>query len=181
MNNLEGPDLFGLSERELMKLLREEQKKTKQLAEEATKAIHKWSQKYRTLSVKTPKIKINKEGFDNRSKLMAAIEAERRKQSSIKLTLSKIQSGNFSLNQILEFDLIQDTANIGAKKGIDAQDKYSRVMENLTYAADVRETWDSQDVLKIDDVAIERNISYNEAKIIVEGNISEGEIETEDV
>jgi len=52
-------------------------------------------------------------------------------------------------------------------------------MENVSNAADLRDTWDSTDVLKIDDIAIQRNISYDEAKAIVEGET--GEVETEDV
>ena len=80
MEKLNGPDLFGLSEKELKKLLSEEIKKTKELAAKATVELHKWSNQYKTLSVKPLKPKIDMEGFDHRSKLMAAIEAERRKQ-----------------------------------------------------------------------------------------------------
>lgn len=67
-------------------------------------------------------------------------------------------------------------------QGLNNHDKFARVMENLSgQQADIRQTWDSNDVLKIDDVAIERNISYDEAKDIVEQNLKEGEVETEDV
>ena len=67
-------------------------------------------------------------------------------------------------------------------QGATAHEKYGRVMENLTgQQADIRATWDSNDVLKIDDVAIERNVSYDEAKDIVEGILQEGEVETEDI
>lgn len=174
MENLNGPDLFGLNEKQLMKLLSEEIKKTKKLAEEATIELHKWSNQYRILSIKAPKPKIDKEGFDIRSKLMAAIEAERRKQQQIRTTIAKIKTGNFSYNQIIDFDFVQDTSNIGARRGEDAHDKYARVMENLTDAADIRETWDSSDVIKIDDVAIEKNISYEQAKEIIEKQSNEG-------
>lgn len=181
MENLNGPDLFGLNEKQLMKLLSEEIKKTRQLAEQATLELHKWSNQYKTLSIKTPKSKIDIEGFDNRSKLMAAIEAERRKQQQIRTTITKIKTGNFNLNQIMDFDFVQDTSNIGTRRGDGAHDKFARVMENLTNAADVRDIWDSADVIKIDDVAIQQSISYDEAKKIVEGNIAEGEELPEDV
>lgn len=174
-----GPDLFGLSEKELFQLLKVEKEKTKQLAEQATIEIHKWSSQFKTLSLKPPKDKIDKSGFDMRSKIMAAIETERRKQRQISLTLSKIKTGDFNLNQILGFDYIKDTSNIGATSGEDAHDKYARVMENISNAADIREEWDSTDVLKIDDIAIQKNISYDKAKEIVEG--ATGEVETEDV
>lgn len=174
-----GTDLFGLNEKELFDLLKIEKEKTKLLAEQATKEIHKWSNQFKTLNFKPPKTKIDKSGFDIRSKIMAAIEAERRKQRQINLTISKIKTGSFNLNQILGFDFIKDTSNIGATSGDDAHDKYARVMENVSNAADIRETWDSADVLKIDDIAIQENISYDEARAIVEG--SSGEVETEDV
>lgn len=169
------PDLFGLSEKELMSLLKEEQKKTKELAAKATLEIHQWSTKFGTLSIKPNITKLDKEGFDLRAKLMAAITEEYRKQEQINITLGKIKSGNFGYNDVLGFDYVKDTSNIGEKKGDGAHDKYARVMENLTYSADVRDTWDSYDVLKIDDVAIERGVSYDKAKEIVEQQISEGQ------
>ena len=122
---------------------------------------------------------LDKTGFDQFSKLVAAIEAERAKQANIKRTIDRIKTGNLSFNEIKGLNLIKDTANIGATSGEDAHDKYARVMENVSNAADLRDTWDSTDVLKIDDIAIQRNISYDEAKIIVEG--ATGEVETEDV
>ena len=73
-------------------------------------------------------------------------------------------------------------SEINKVSSADRRDKYARVMENLSgQQADIRQTWDSNDVLKIDDVAIERNISYDEAKDIVEQGLQEGEVETEDV
>lgn len=180
-NKPNSPDLFDLNEKQLMKLLSEEIKKTKELSAEATVELHKWSNQYRVISIKPPKVQIDKEGFDQRSKLMAAIEAERRKQQQIRTTIAKIKTGNFSYNQVMNFDFVQDTSNIGARRGDEAHDKFARVMENLTNAADIRDIWDSADVIKIDDIAIEKSVSYDEAKNIVERLVAKGEELPEDV
>lgn len=178
-NGPKGPDFFGMTEKELLALLKEEQKKTRELAEKATLELHKWSNQFKTLSVKPAKMALDKTGFDQFSKLVAAIEAERAKQTNIQRTIDKIKTGNLSFNEIKGLNLIKDTSNIGTTSGEGAHDKYARVMENVSNAADLRDTWDSTDVLKIDDIAIQRNISYDEAKAIVEG--ATGEVETEDV
>ena len=50
------------------------------------------------------------------------------------------------------------------REGFGAHEAYSRVMLGLTRHADeLRETWDSDDVLTIDDIAIQEGISYDEA------------------
>ena len=179
INGPKGPDFFGMTEKELLALLKEEQSKTRALAEQATLELHRWSNQFKTLSVKPVKMALDKTGFDQFSKLVAAIEAERAKQANIQRTIDMIKTGNLSLNEIKGFDLIKDTSNIGVRTGEDAVDKYARVMENVSNAADIRDTWDSTDVLKIDDIAIEQSISYDKAKEIIEGE--KGEIETEDV
>ena len=173
-NGPKGPDFFGMTEKELFAVLKKEQKKTRKLAEQATLELHRWSNQFKTLSVKPAKIALDKTGFDQFSKLVAAIEAERAKQANIKRTIDRIKTGNLSLNQIKGFDLIKDTSNIDMTKGEGAQDKYARVMENVSNAADIREEWDSTDVLKIDDIAIEQSISYDKAKEIVEKQKDKG-------
>lgn len=179
INGPKGPDFFGMTEKELLAVLKKEQSKTRALAEQATLELHRWSNQFKTLSVKPVKMALDKTGFDQFSKLVAAIEAERAKQANIRTTIDRIKTGNLSLNEIKGFDLIKDTSNIGIRSGEDAVDKYARVMENVSNAADIRNTWDSTDVLKIDDIAIQHNISYDKAKIIVERGT--GEVETEDV
>lgn len=179
INSPKGSDFFGMTEKELLAVLKEEQWKTAVLAEQATLELHKQSNQFRTLSVKPAKTTLDKTGFDQFSKLVAAIEVERVKRADIQRTIDKIRTGNLSLNEVKELDLIKDTSNIGVRTGEGAQDKFARVMENIFNAADIRETWDSTDVLKIDDIAIQHNISYDRAKIIVERGT--GEVETEDV
>lgn len=50
------------------------------------------------------------------------------------------------------------------REGAGAHEAYSRVMEGLTHdAEELRETWDSDDVLTIDDIAIQEGISYDQA------------------
>lgn len=179
INGPKGPDFFGMTEKELLAVLKEEQSKTRALAEQATLELHRWSNQFKTLSVKPAKTALDKTGFDQFSKLVAAIEAERAKQANIRRTIDRIKTGNLSLNQIKELDLIKDTSNIGITSGEGAHDKFARVMENVFNGALLRDTWDSTDVLKIDDIAIQHNISYDEAKEIVERGT--GEVETEDV
>ena len=179
INGPKGPDFFGMTEKELLALLKEEQSKTRALAEQATLELHKWSNQFKTLSVKPAKTALDKTGFDQFSKLVAAIEAEREKQANIQRTIDEIKTGNLSLNEVKGLNLVKDTSNIGIRSGEGAQDKYARVMENISNAADIRDTWDSTDVLKIDDIAIQQSISYDKAKEIIEGE--KGEAETEDV
>lgn len=50
------------------------------------------------------------------------------------------------------------------REGAGAHKAYSRVMDGLTHdAEELRETWDSDDVLTIDDIAIQEGISYDAA------------------
>ena len=44
MKDLTSYDFFGMSEKELLKALSAEKKKTKEMAEDATKELHKWAQ-----------------------------------------------------------------------------------------------------------------------------------------
>lgn len=176
MEDLTKYDFFGMSEKELKAALAAERKKTQQLAKEATKELHNWGQNTKTLNIKVPKIDANSIQFngDLRSSFIAAISEEQRKQSLIKLNIAKIKSGNLSFNDIKNLDFVAETSNIGMTKGEGAQDKYARVMENVSNAADIREEWDSTDVLKIDDIAIEQSISYDKAKEIVEKQKAKG-------
>ena len=176
MQDLTKYDFFGMSDKQLKDALAAERKKTQQLAEEATKELHNWGQSARTLNVKVPKIDANSIQFNGnlRSSLMAAITEEQRKQSLIMRNIAKIKSGNLSFNDIKALDFVAETSNIGEKKGDGAHDKYARVMENISNAADLREEWDSTDVLLIDDVAIEQSVSYDKAKEIVEKQKAEG-------
>ena len=176
MQDLTKYDFFGMSEKELKAALAAERKKTQELAKEATKELHNWGQNTKTLNIKVPKIDANSIQFngDLRSSFIAAISEEQRKQSLIKLNIAKIKSGNLSFNDIKNLDFVAETSNIGMTKGEGAQDKYARVMENVSNAADIREEWDSTDVLKIDDIAIEQSISYDKAKEIVEKQKAKG-------
>lgn len=183
MKGLTSYDFFGMNEKELLKALSTEKKKTKEMADDATKELHKWAQQAITYSIKPPKTPSGVQFVgDTRASLIAAINEEQRKQKEILNTISSIKSGNLSANQIKDLNLVHETSNIGARKGEDAHDKYSRVMEMLSdQAADLRATWDSTDVLKIDDIAIQKSISYEQAKAEIEKQNAEGEEIPEDV
>ena len=51
-------------------------------------------------------------------------------------------------------------------------EKYARVMANISHAADIRNTWDSLDVLEIDDYVMENGVSYDEALIAVKEKLA---------
>lgn len=57
---------------------------------------------------------------------------------------------------------------IKVTSGTNKHDKYSRVMSNVSHAADLREIWDSDDVLAIDDYVVENGVTYDEAKEAIE-------------
>lgn len=59
--------------------------------------------------------------------------------------------------------------NLVLSQASSRHDKYTRVMEGLTSKqADLRETWDSDDVLAIDDYVLENGVSYDEALAAIE-------------
>lgn len=59
--------------------------------------------------------------------------------------------------------------NLALSQASSRHDKYTRVMEGLTsQQADLRETWDSDDVLAIDDYVLENGVSYDEALAAIE-------------
>lgn len=57
--------------------------------------------------------------------------------------------------------------------GADMHLKYARVMEGLTSKqADIRNTWDSSDVMEIDDYVMENGVSYDEALLAIEEKLA---------
>lgn len=63
----------------------------------------------------------------------------------------------------------ETTDNLALSQASSRHDKYTRVMEGLTSKqADLRETWDSDDVLAIDDYVLENGVSYDEALEAIE-------------
>lgn len=72
-------------------------------------------------------------------------------------------------------------SEINKVSSADRHDKYTRVMENISHAADIRETWDSDDVVAIDDYVMENGVSYDEAKAAIEkANSNYGEAVSEE-
>lgn len=77
-------------------------------------------------------------------------------QARIRATKHKIKEAQEQLKET------EETFRISG--GSLKQEKYSRVMSNISHAADLRETWDSDDVLAIDDYVMENGVTYDEAK-----------------
>lgn len=81
-------------------------------------------------------------------------------QARIRATKRRIQEAKAQLKET------EDAFRISG--GGLRQEKYSRVMGNVSNAADLRATWDSEDVLAIDDYVMETGVSYDEAKEAIE-------------
>lgn len=78
----------------------------------------------------------------------------------------------------------EDKFGGSSRRGKEAHDAYRRVMEGLTsQQADLRETWDSDDIIAIDDYVMETGVSYDEAKEYIEsqGNMEKATEVPEDI
>ena len=116
--------------------------------------------------------------------LMVGKEATPQSDDALIQALLSLRRQNVQLqgriNQTLEqADKLQK--ELQKNQGLNSHDKYTRVMTNISHAADIRETWDSDDVVAIDDYVMENGVSYDEAKIAVErANSSYGEAVSEE-
>lgn len=121
-----------------------------------------------TFKIKSPKM----EGFTNtNTELINRIRAARAEK--VKLT-----------NQLKQlYELEKKTRKLAkelvpSNTGAAAHDAYSRVMDALgNQAADLRETWDSDDIIAIDDYVVENNVSYEEAKAAIENRETKDKVE----
>lgn len=90
--------------------------------------------------------------------LIAAIAKARQQNIAIQAKISQTKARTKELKD-----------NLTLAKASNLHDKYTRVMEGLTsQQADLRETWDSDDVLAIDDYVLENGVSYDEALAAIE-------------
>ena len=100
------------------------------------------------------------EALSEKEALIAQIQAARSTKVNLASTLRALKEGARQLKKGARFDYN------APREGAGAHEAYSRVMEGLTgNATELRETWDSDDVLTIDDIAIQEGISYDEALI----------------
>lgn len=166
---------WGLNTNQLKMQLEIELKKAQELKEKLKNAeleLSKIREKHTAFTqsqIQTYQTILDSSQSDNA--LISALVNLRRENIRLQESIKSVQAQTKKLQE-----------KLAKAQGASAHDKYARVMENLTgQQADIRATWDSNDVLKIDDVAIERNVSYDEAKDIVEGILQEGEVETEDI
>lgn len=123
------------------------------------------------VSIKTVKTQIEKtslgetklettkfETSSEKEALIAQIQAMRAVKVNLASTLKSLKE---SVKQIKKGARSDYNA---PREGAGAHEAYSRVMESLTHdAEELRETWDSDDVITIDDIAIQEGISYDEA------------------
>lgn len=152
---------WNLSLNQLKAYLRNEEKKARELGQELQSATLELEQTAKQAG-RVQGIKLPSFDFDTaeESALINAIVSLRAQNI---LTTAKIGQVKAQKKQ-----LEKGTKKFGKTSGAAAHDKYARVMSGLSMAADVRETWSSDDVLEIDDVVMETGVSYDEAKGVVE-------------
>ena len=123
------------------------------------------------ISIKTVKTQIEKtnlkevkletskfETSSEKEALIAQIQAMRAVKVNLASTLRSLKESARQLKRGARSDYN------APREGAGAHEAYSRVMEGLTgNATELRETWDSDDVLTIDDIAIQEGISYDAA------------------
>lgn len=123
------------------------------------------------VSIKTVKTQIEKtnlgelklettsfEASSEKEALIAQIQAMRAVKVNLASTLKSLKESVKKIKKGARSDYN------APREGRGAHEAYGRVMEGLTHdAEELRETWDSDDVLTIDDIAIQEGISYDEA------------------
>lgn len=106
-------------------------------------------------------VKLETSKFESSSEkeaLIAQIQAARSVKVNLASTLKSLKESAKKIKRGARSDYN------APREGGGAHEAYSRVMESLTHdAEELRETWDSDDVITIDDIAIQEGISYDEA------------------
>lgn len=100
-------------------------------------------------------ISLGETKFSN-SEMIAKIQAARAQKVKLAAELRSLKE--------LQKETKRVSKQMGSHGGSDAHEAYGRVMAGLTrHAEELRESWDSDDVITIDDIVIEEGISYDEA------------------
>lgn len=156
---------WNLSLSQARNYLKAEQRKANKLNEQLQAAQLELTQTAQGF-YKIPGIMMPKFDIDNTEleAIIAAISSLRAQNiaTQAKINQIKAQTEQLKKKQI-------EIGNTGS--GSAAHEKYKRVMEGLTSRqADLRETWDSEDVLAIDDYVMDYGVSYDEALDVIERN-----------
>lgn len=156
---------WNLSLSQARNYLKAEQRKASKLNEQLQAAQLELTQAAQGF-YKIPGIMMPKFDIDNTEleAIIAAISSLRAQNiaTQAKINQIKAQTEQLKKKQI-------EISNTGS--GATAHEKYKRVMEGLTSRqADLRETWDSEDVLAIDDYVMDYGVSYDEALDAIERN-----------
>lgn len=153
--------LRGLTVGNLKVYLQQELRKEQELSQKLQQAEIELSEvSNRTTAFHSNSVKEFKALIENGEKkaLIAAIIRLRQQNIATQARISQTKSR------------IKETRdNLALSQASSRHDKYTRVMEGLTsQQADLRETWDSDDVLAIDDYVLENGVSYDEALAAIE-------------
>lgn len=117
---------------------------------------------FHSISIKNFKVMTQAENNFEKNALIAAIKNLRDQNLQLMAQIGKTKAQTKELKES------------GTKmKGSDMHLKYARVMEGLSSRqADIRNTWDSSDVMEIDDYVMENGVSYDEALIAIEEKLA---------
>lgn len=113
------------------------------------------------LNVNIPNLNIEESSIDfanEKASLISQIQAAREQKLMLVSTYNNLIDAKNSISKAIRSNYT------APREGGGAHEAYGRVMNGLTHnAEELRETWDSDDVLTIDDIAIQEGISYDQA------------------
>lgn len=117
---------------------------------------------FHSLSIKNFKVMTQPENNFEKNALIAAIKNLRDQNLQLMAQIGKTKAQTIELKKTRT-----------KMQGSDMHLKYTRVMEGLTSKqADIRNTWDSSDVMEIDDYVMENGVSYDEALLAIEEKLA---------
>ena len=117
---------------------------------------------FHSISIKNFKVMTQAENNFEKNALIAAIKNLRDQNLQLMAQIGKTKAQTKELKE-----------SHAKMSGSDMHLKYARVMEGLSSRqADIRNTWDSSDVLEIDDYVMENGVSYDEALVAIEEKLA---------
>lgn len=105
----------------------------------------------------------------NRQALIARIIEARGQKVALAAQLQSLTSASAKLNNLPKEKQVDFATGKPITSSKDKHEAYKRVMEGLTSRQeDLRETWDSNDVISIDDYVIQTGVTYDAALEYIE-------------
>lgn len=153
--------LNNMSVGQLENYLKIELKDINKLKEELSAASSNYSQTIKGLNLTTDSM--------TKQALIARIIEARGQKVALAAQLQSVASANAKLNNLPKEEQIDFATGQRIVTGSNKHEAYKRVMEGLTSRQeDLRETWDSNDVISIDDYVIQTGVTYDAALEYIE-------------